>query len=290
MTTGMSFTQKLITVNLTLKSGTFDGTNNTKVISGLRVKCEADKSGTPSKSTCKLKIYGMLQNDMDTLTTIPAQANKPLAVHHNLVQVLAGDVYGMSTVFQGDITEAFSDFHAEPETFFSLEAITGYYPSIAPVAPKSYKGGVSVSTIMQGLALQMGYTFQDAGVTAQLRNPYLSGTAMQQAQAVANAANIEFGVDNGTLFIAPRGASRPGFAPLISPGSGLIEYPTFSKKGIKFSCLYTPGLSLGGLVNVQSSIKVCCGTWKINSLKHELESMAPNGKWLSKVSASWIGS
>jgi hypothetical protein len=289
MTTG-SFTQKLITVNLTLKSGTFDGVNNTKIISELRVSCETDKGGSPSKSTCKLKIYGMLADDMSALTTLPSQANKPLAVHHNLVQVLAGDISGMGTVFQGDVSEAFANFHSEPNTYFSLEAIAGFYPAIAPVAPKSYKGGVSVHSIMQSLADQMGYAFQDAGVTAQLRNPYLSGTAMQQAQSVATAANIEFGIDNGTLFIAPRGSARPGTAPLISPQTGLMEYPTFDKKGIKFSCLYNSGLQLGGLVNVQSSIQVCCGTWRINHLKHHLESLVPGGKWISQVEASWTGS
>jgi hypothetical protein len=259
-------------------------------VSGLRIHCETEAGGQPSKNKCKLKIYGMLEKDMETLTTIPAQANKPLAVHHNLVQVMAGDSTGMSLVFQGDISEAFASYHQPPNLHFSVEAIAGFFPSLSAVPPKSYKGAVSVSSLMSTLAAQMGYTFQDSGVTAQLKNPYLSGTAMQQAQSIANAANIEFGVDNEILFIAPRGAARAGMAPLISADTGLIEYPIFNKKGIKFNCMYNPGLKLGGMVNVQSQIKVCCGTWRINGLKHEIACLDPGGHWTSKVEGSWLGS
>ena len=286
---GPSFTQKILQVNLTLVNDTFDGNNNTKTIDGLRVDCDTEAGGQPSKNKAKIKIYGMLKNDMDRLTTLPATANKPMAVQHNKVQVLAGDENGMSVVFEGEISEAFSNYHQPPNLYFSIEAIAGFYPSIAPVAPKSFKGGVSVSSIMSTLASQMGYTFEDTGVKVNLRSPYLAGTAMQQAGAVANAANIEFGIENGKLFIAPRGMGRSGLAPLISPETGLEEYPVFDKKGIKFSCLYNPALKLGGMVNLQSSIPVCCGTWRIISLKHTLACLQPGGKWLSKVEATWLG-
>jgi hypothetical protein len=157
------------------------------------------------------------------------------------------------------------------------------------VTPKSFKGGASVSSLMSSLAAQMGYAFEDNGVTTQLVSPYLSGSAFQQAAAVAAAANIEFGIDDGTLFICPRGAARPGTVPLISAATGLKEYPVFDKKGLKLECLYNPGIKLGGLINVQSEISVASGTWRVNGLHHHLEAENPGGKWLSKVSASWVG-
>lgn len=287
--TSTSFTMKLLQVNFTLDSGTFDGTNNTKQILGLRAECEIDKSGQPAKNKMKLKVYGMNQADMKALTTIPSEANKPLAVHHNKVQVLAGDLNGMAVAFEGEITEAYSNYHQPPNLYFSVEAIAGFYPSLAPAKPTSYKGAVAVSTLMSNLANQMGYQFENAGVTAQLSNPYLPGTAFSQAASVATAANIEWGVDDGKLYISPLGQPRAGTAPLISKDTGLDEYPTFDKKGLKFSCLYNPGLKLGGLCVVQSAIDVACGTWKINTLKHSLSTLSPGGKWLSKVEASYIG-
>ena len=289
--TGNSFTQKILQANLTLVGGkTFDGKNNTKIVSGLRMECDVEKTGSPAKNGCKLKIYGMLENDMTSFTTLPGTADKPLAVRQNLMQILAGDVSGMATVFQGEITEAWTDFHAQPNLYFRIAGVAGYYPSIAPVQPRSYKGSVKVSTLMSALAQQMGYAFQDAGVTASLKCPYLHGTAMQQVQAIAAASNIEYGVDDNVLFIAPRGQPRPGTAPLISPQTGLHGYPTFDKKGIKFKCMFNPNLQQGGLCVVQSQIQVCCGTWRIISLKHHLSCLLPNGKWHSEVEASYVGS
>jgi hypothetical protein len=283
-----SFTQKILQANLTLVSGTFDGVNNTKIVSGLRMSAEIDKVGAPSKNTCKLKIYGMNQADADLLTTIPSQATSPMAVHHNLLQLWAGDANGMEVAFQGDITVAYSNYHSAPKLYFSVEATAGYYPSIAPIAPRSYRGGASVDSIMMTLANQMGYQYENTGVTASLKDPYLSGTAMQQVQNVAAAANIDYTVDDGVLVITPRGGARNGTAPLISASSGLIQYPTFDKKGIKFSCLYNPAIKLNGLVNVQSVIRGCSGTWRVNSMKHDLSCLDPGGKWLSKITASWV--
>lgn len=290
MTQGSSFNQKILQANLTLTTGTFGtGKGNTVQLSGLRMDAEIEKGGHPSKNKAKLKIYGMLESDMNMLTTIPAKSGKALAVHKSLIQILAGDPFGLAVAFQGEITGAWASYQSPPNLFFHLEALEGFYPAIAPVVPKSFKGGTSVSSIMASLADQMGYAFEDNGVTVQLASPYLHGTAYQQAAAVAAAAGIEFGIDDGTLFIAPRGSARKGHAPLISAATGLMEYPVFDKKGLKFSCLYNPGLRLGGLCAVQSVIPVACGTWRINGLHHQLESENPGGKWLSKVSASWVG-
>ena len=289
MTQGASFTRKILQANLTLTSGTFDGVNNTKQVTGLRMEVEIEKGGHPSKNKAKLKIFGMLAADMNMLTTLPGKSEKALSVHKSLVQILAGDEYGLAVAFQGEVTGAWVSYQSPPNLFFHLEALEGFYPAIAPVKPASFKGGVPVATLMASLASQMGYAFEDNGVTTQLVSPYLSGSAYQQAAAGVAAAGIEFGIDDGTLFIAPKGSARKGTAPLISAATGLKEYPIFDKKGIKFTCLYNPGLKLGGLCAIQSVVPVACGTWRINGLHHHLETENPSGKWESKISASWVG-
>jgi hypothetical protein len=282
-----SFTEKIITVNITLSSGTFDGTNsNTVSLTGLRVDCKIEKGGHPSKNKAKIKVFGMTESQMNQLTAL---AFKPLAVRKNLIQVLAGDANGMSVAFAGSITGAWANYHSPPNLYFSIEALTGYYPAIAPAAPMSVKGGSSVADMMATLAQQMGYTFRNEGVTTQLSNPYLSGTAYQQAEALADAADCEFIVDDGELVIAPRGAARTGTVPLLSKDTGMKEYPVFDKKGIKIECLYNPAIQLGGLISVKSAVKAASGTWRVNGLTHELESEKPNGRWESIIKASYVG-
>lgn len=285
--TTTSFTQKILTVTITLASGTFANGSNQVALSGMRIEVQVDKSGHPSKNTAKIKIYGMLEADMNKLTTV---AFKALSVKKNFIQVQAGDENGMGVVFQGDITGAFASYKHPPNLFFSIEAAEGYYPSIAPCAPKSYKGGVAVATIMSTLAQQMGYDFENNGVTTQIHSPYLTGSAKQQADQLAAAANIEFGIDNGTLFIAPRGTQRGGTAvPVISAQTGMKESPTFDKEGVKVECLFNPAITLGAVINIQSQVKVACGNWRVNGLKHHLTSWHAGGAWLTSITASWIG-
>lgn len=282
-----SFTKKIITVNLTLASGNFDGTNsNTVSLSGLRVDCRIEKGGHPTKNKARVKIYGMEESQMNRLTSL---AFKPMAVRNNLIQVLAGDENGMSVAFAGSITGAWANYHAPPNLFFNIEALTGFYPAIVPASPTSVNGGASVADMMATLARQMGYTFRNEGVTTQLSCPYLSGTAYQQAAALADAADCEFIVDDDELVIAPRGGARTGTAPLLSKETGMKEYPVFDKRGIKVECLYNPAIQLGGLIVVQSNVKAACGTWRVNGLAHDLESEKPCGKWETVVKASYVG-
>lgn len=284
-----SFTIKQLSVVITLASGTFANGSNQIALDDLRIAVSIEKAGNPSKNEAKIKVYGMSASDMNRLTTVAFRA---LAVKKNFVQVLAGDAEnGMNVAYQGEIAGAYANYNAQPHVDFSMDCVEGYYPAIAPCAPKSYKGGVAVATIMQTLATQMGYTFENTGVALQIRSPYLTGSAMQQAQQLAQAANIEFGVDNGKLFICPRGTARVTgtVVPLISPETGMRGYPSFTKEGIELTTLYNPGIVQGSLINVQSSIPVACGNWRVNKLSHDLESIKAGGKWESKVKASWVG-
>lgn len=282
-----SFTQKILQVSIVKGSGTFDAGGNTKIFSQLRVKADIEKEGHPSKNKARLKIYGMKQEDMNALTTL---SFKPMAVQKNTIQVMAGDSNGMQVAFQGDITESWEIYRTPPDLYLHVAALSGYYPSIAAVVPKSFKGAVSVVSIMANLASQMNLAFENNGVTTVLSKPYLWGAPFQQASAVAAAANIEFGIDDGVLFIAPRGKERAGTAPLISSKTGLKEYPTFDKKGIQLECLFNPAIQYGGLVEVKSVIPMACGLWRVHKLRHDLESETPGGRWISHISASPQGS
>jgi hypothetical protein len=286
-----SYTIKELQINFTLESGTFANGSNTLSLSGLRAEVEIVKAGHPSKNQAKIKVFGMTQSDMNSLTTLPAKSEKPLAIHKSRISILAGDTTSpLKVAFGGEISGAWTSYESSDQIYFHVEALAGFYPAIAPASPTGYNGGVSVANLMSGLAAQMGYTFENNGVNSFLHNQYISGSSYQQASQIAEAANIEFGIDDDILFIAPRGVARKGTSPVISPNTGLKGYPIFDKKGLKFTCLYNNGLKLGGLVTISNSVvSVANGTWRINKLEHKLSSLMPNGAWFSQVSASWEG-
>ncbi len=278
-----SFTSRSLKIYFTLGEGSFGASPdyaNTKIISGLRVNCDIRKSGKPSKNEMVLKVYGMLQSDMDQLSTL---GNNPLAVRKNLVQVLAGDSDGLATAFLGEITGAWVNYRTPPDLYFEVHAMAAHYASLAPIQPTSLAGGVTVASIFQNLARQMGYQFQNNGVTAAIQNPYLAGSAADQAMELAQMSGVEYGVDDGVLFIAPRGKPRQpaGLVPTITPDSGLKEYPIYDKQGLVVEALYDPSFQLGGLVNVAGSkVTQANGTWRVHGLHHRLAAHDPGrGSW-----------
>lgn len=282
-----SFTKKKLVAVLSLVGkSTFGEGANTKVVEGLRMQASIRKEGFPAKGTMDLSIYGMPENDMNALTTL---AFRPMRVYYHQVKLLAGDDSGLATAFQGEIITAAAAYNSAPNLPFRITAAEGFYTAIATSRPRSFKGGASVASVMEQLAKDMGYAFENHGVKGVVANPYLVGSAYTQAAQLATAANIEFGIDDGVLFIAPRNGPRAGEVPLVSAATGLKGYPTFDKSGIHFECLYNPALRLNGLVRLESAVKPANGTWRIFSLGHNLSSEDPGGQWVSQVHVTPLG-
>ena len=289
--TQASFAKKVITTSITLGKGDFGAVSdfqNTKVISGLRTVVEIEKNGHPSKNKAKIKIYGMSERDMHV---IAHNQFGPRAIRRDLIQLNAGDetMLHPPKIFEGEINEAYASYQSPPNLYLCIEATAGYYPALAPANPRSLQGSVSVKDLMNSYAKQMGYTFEDNGVTARLANPYFPGSAYQQASALADAANIEFGIDDGVLFIAPRDKPRRGTAPLICALSGMKECPIYEKTGLRIETLFNPAIVLGGLIVVKSLVfnnNMAETTWRVHGLQHHLESENPGGKWMTSIKAA----
>src|SRR6185437_12971952 len=288
-----SFVQRDMSVTFTLtpKAGnsnpTFDGQNNQVTVSGLRTSAHIVKAGGASMGDLQLRIYGLplaMMNQLSTLGQVLGTQPK------SLVAVSAGDaVNGMTVVFTGSIYAAWADFNGAPDVMFNVSAYTGLAAAVSPCPPGSYVGSVSAATILQNLAGQLGVAFENNGVSVQLSNPYFPGTAFQQIQSCANAAGIEWVLDDTTLAIWPGGSSRSGTVPLITPDTGMVGYPTFDQQGIVLSTLFNPAIALGGQVKVQSSLTPACGTWIVRTLMHDLEAEMPGGKWFTQMLASAPG-
>lgn len=285
-----SFTSKIIEVQFTLARGLFAGTDsNSVVLRGLRTHVEVEKGGFPTKCSAKVKIYGMSKSLINQLTMLTFNA---LAAKRNLIEIRAGDSDGLSTVFIGEITGAWANYATPPDLYFEVQALAGFYASIAPADPTSLAGSAPVATLMQRLATRMGYSFENHGVNTVVANPYLSGSDYNQAETLARMANIEFGIDDGVLFIAPSNKPRTGRpTPVLTPQSGLREYPVSDNRLMTFKSIYNPSVTFGGLVEVRNSeIDQANGVWRILGLKHKLSSRShQQNAWFSELIAAKVG-
>jgi hypothetical protein len=227
-------------------------------------------------------------NDLSTLgLTVATGVN---VVFNNSILVEAGDDdAGMSVVFYGTIYAAWADVQSMPDCPFHVTANIGAYEAAKPVPPSSYRGLVDVATVLSGIATLAGWNFENSGVNVKVWNPYLPGTARDQAYAIAQHANVNIIIDGGvpgTLAIWPKGAARNGAVPLISPDTGMIGYPTYTRQGIVVTTLFNPNINFGQNVQIKSSLSPANGTWNVSSLTHTLDTEVPRGNWFTRFEAN----
>jgi hypothetical protein len=280
------FVKRALDFTFQLGTGSFGGTgaNTVKTPSGLWATAQIQKNGTPSMNRANIRIWGLSKTIMNQLSRIGVLPN---ATRFNFVTVMAGDVAGnMSLAFAGGIQQCWPDFSNPTEAVLNVNAFTGLLAQMKTALPTSFNGSTDVATIMGQLAKQMGYTLENNGVSVQLSNPYLPGTARMQALAAADAAGIYvvFDDDNGIMAILPKNGARGGGIPVISPTGDMAGYPTYiGPAQIGLRTEYNPQLRFMGLVTVKNSvIDGANGNWRVTSLMHDL-STRPDGPWFNDM-------
>jgi hypothetical protein len=282
--TPSSYVQRAIDITFTRANGTFsDGGTNTATVSGLRISATITQAGGPGFNQLDCRIFGLtpsMQNDLSTLGMVV------MIPKRNTISLYAGDTQsGLGLAFAGTINSALQDFRSMPEVHFHIQAQTGLTAALQPISPSSYQNGADVVVLLEGLANQMGFSFENHGVSGVLlSNPYYGGTATQQARIAAHDAGINMILDNNTMVIWPAGGVRDGVIPLISPDNGLVGYPTYTANGLDFVCVYNPTIQFGGQVQIQSSLPQATGIWQVCGMSHNLEAQMPGGSWFSSIS------
>lgn len=281
----MTFRQRALdfTFLLGLGANGEDG-YETVTVTGLRSRVTIEKTPAPMANTAVIEIFGMDRSLMARLSRLGMLAT---AVRDNVVEVYASsETGGTSLAFSGGIWESWQDIRSQPDAALSIKSLTGLLAQMKPVSPTSYVGPVDVATILAGLASQMGYAFEGNGVSVILSNPYLPGTAREQAMAAADAADVYliFDDERKVMAVLTKGSSRSGTAPLISPETGMVGYPQYAGQGIiRVKTVYNPAIRFMGLVEVKSSLTQANGFWPVVQLTHELDAQLPNGEWSSTI-------
>lgn len=291
----MAFAKRRIDLEFRLGKGSFGanaagGENNSVKLSGLRCIVNISKAGGVSMSSLDLRVFGMELEAMNRLTVL--NMLRYTDARFNTVTVSAGDdENGMAVCFTGIINQAWADMRSPPDAVFHVSAHTGFMEAVKPVSPVSYKGVVDVATVLAGIAAQMQpvRSLENSGVDVRISNPYLPGTLRDQALAVAKAAAINLLIDDTVLAIWPKGQTRKGAVPHISPTSGLVGYPVFTQNGVQLTTVYNPNLVFGQRIEVRSELEPANGFWTVAGVTHNLSCEVPGGPWFSQVECGLIG-
>ena len=293
----MTFLKRKIDLTFRLGKNTegnrfqFAGTDYTEVkVTGHRVQVNIANAGGVSMGTATIRVFGLTPSVMNDLAQVMRLSEDAIVLRWNQVVVEAGDdVNGMSQIFQGQINLAPINMNSAPETDILFSAVAGLYEAVKQLPPSSYPKSADAAVIMQNLAAESDppLNFENNGVSVILATPYFQGSLRDQMKRCAEAANINWTVDNSTLVIWPKGGFRETSPiPLISPTTGMVGYPTNYQLGVAVKTLFNPSLQNGKICQVQSSLPFANGKFIMFEIGHDLESEMPGGSWFTNFKGS----
>jgi len=285
----MSFVKRVINLTFRLGKGSFGESGyDTLTVSGLRIRANIINAGGDSMGVANVRVNGLTRSQMNDLSTFIRSPQGVLEVRYNVLIIEAGEEgKPLDKIFEGQIGLAVVDMANAPDVALNITAYAGYFEAVKDADAKSYPGTPDAVTIMQTLAKENGYTFENLrNISAPIDTPNLRGSARDQMARVAKSGRFNWTIDNGVLAIWPFGDSRGDTVAEISPDLGMVGYPLNVGTGIGVKTLFNHNLQLGKLVKVTSEIPYANGTFVIFNIGHDIESETPGGAWFTQIEGS----
>ena len=275
------FSVKTVRITIQLRKGEFDNGGNTIIIEGLPVSVTVTKQGGEAKNKASVTVDNL---KLETATQLTTLAFKRLETYNNVIQIDAGSQGAeLSTIFIGEITSAVPVM-GDNKLSLKIEALAGYYPALIPSTPTSVQENTTVEKLMKQFADEAGYSFENKGITASIANSVFVGSPVEKAKTLARQADVDLLIDDNKFTIQPFEAPKEGQIPLLSKGTGLIGYPSFSNEGINCKSVFNDKLKVGSYFKLESVLPHASGEWQITKVEHRLEAYTPNsGTWESDV-------
>ena len=277
-----TFDSRAIELTIRLGTGTFgEGLGDTVTLSGLRMFVDVAAPCGESMGAIQMRVFGLQQSMMNQLTTIGVFGQ--VAGSSQILVSAGNEGEALTEIFKGSIWQAWADYNNAPEVAFNIIGYVGMNIALKPVKPTPYPESVDVATAMQTFATQAGYAFHNSGVNKTLPASYWDRDLLTQIKSCARDADIYYKIENGTLTIWPKDGYVEGGKPLISPETGMVGYPSISSQGMMIKTLFIPGIVMGGLIEVKSSIKMASGTFRVLNYTHSLSAVAVGGPWFTEI-------
>lgn len=286
--------KKIIKLTLTLQDGEvfIDSRDSNKISSkGLAVSASITQGNGAITPTAQVTVYGLPIETMNKLFRV--QWNTMQAVL-NTIKIEVGEEGGdLSTAYEGNITFATVNMDSAPDVSLVITSQMAIVEKMRLVPPIEIEKDESrdVADILEKLCTENGFTFENNGVSHIITSTTLNGSVVDIAQTLANWCEFDLYIEQRSITICPKGEPRPFKIPILSPTTGLINYPAPDIRGVILSCMYDPIIRFGGIITIKDSlIEVANADWRIYGLVSVLEANIPQGKWQQNINATWRNS
>jgi hypothetical protein len=279
------FKRKLISVDLTLAEPgqEFSPGKNTKHVEGLATDVTIEKAGLPVLNSCKVVINNMKQDDVVKIST--TDPKRHLFARRNSIAVMAWEEGGVpGLVYKGEVDQAYGAYDA-PDLSVHIEAMTGSYGAIMPLAPDTKEGSVDGLKLIEDAATEMEYPYENpCGVEPiMITDPVVNGSPVDKIRWLENALGIQVTIEDGKVTVLPWDTPRPGKPIEVNADTGMIGYPTVSIGRIKLKNVWRPEFKLATVIDVKSIVPNATGKWKIIRLSQKLQSFGAGDSWETMI-------
>lgn len=272
----MQFTKKIIKVEIELVKKSFQSGKKQLTVEGLPIKVTVEKGGLPSFNTAKIEIQGLSLDRMMALSSLAIESMT--ANERHKVDIYAGDSEeALSLIFSGDVKSAIPDFSNAPDIVMRMDCFSAYFDALTPQEPLAVKGESRVADIIGSLVRSEGYTFYNAGVTASVKDFYVSGDMRTKVSKLANAVGAKVCFDDKEVMLAPIGQPFRTAFTKVNKETGMIGYPTVDDTTVSVSCFFNPSILFGSLVQIESVVPRASGKFQVTKVVHSLSANNPDG-------------
>ncbi len=243
-----------------------------KLIEGLRVKFEIEKTLEPVPNKAVITVYN-LNADSRALTERPRLFLALSVGYGNIIE----------DIFNGDISQPKSQLTG-PDIITTFEVGDGEVAYQQSRVDITYTAGTSIKDAILGVARSFGQTIKDlsaVGPEKILNGLVLSGPSRQHLNQLTEKSGLEWSIQDGSIQVLKKGGVTNEEAVVLTPQTGLIGIPQKKDQGIELTSLLQTKLKPGRIVQVQS--KFISGTFKCSRVTHKGDTHDKD--WISVVEA-----
>lgn len=279
-----TFLKRRLKITFRLGEGVFNNNNDVVEIINLAIRSTISVYGKGT-SKAKIEVTGLSQEIIQKLVVQKSTVVANAYQRNHVTLTINENNNNESIIFSGYIFFAFADFNRAPDIPLIIHASSLYNALMTVPKPRTFKGAMAVSYIMQQLATEAGYPLYNHGVTAEVRDLSLNGDLRSMMEKVCEISGASLYMDINTIQISPKGQPRGDIPDLkISRETGMQGYPTPIEFGALVSCLYDYRFRILGKVYLEvPEIPLINGPMFISSITNRIDSEVPMGRWNSEM-------
>lgn len=213
--------------------------------SKLRITFQIKKSDAQTPNDAAIRIWNISKDLADRIEK-----------EFNTVTLQAGYEENFGVIFQGNIKEAKYGRENGTDTYLDIRAGDGDKDYNFAIVNKTLAAGATIKNVTDAALSSMPNTQQgfidDLGTTKLPRGKVMYGNARNILRKSISNADASWSIQDGKLQIVKLRGLLPSEAVVLNSGTGLIDTPEQTTKGVKAKCLLNPMLKIAGRVKIDA--------------------------------------